>query len=121
MSKENLVNLLKAASKDEQLRKGLEDSESYESFKSLARDRGLEIDDIDEAVAASAIYVAIRNKSEELSEEQLKSVAGGIYVTHDQVAGILPDMDAPSFFSRNQASKETGAGQKGVLPGLGRI
>ena len=77
MSKENLVKLLEAAAKDEQLGQQLQSTSNYEEVKSLARTQGFDLGDLSEAEAARTIGVASGEISEELSDEELELVAGG--------------------------------------------
>lgn len=110
MSRENLAKLLKSAAKDEQLKARLEGTDSYDSLKSLAKERGLDISDVKEEDAATVVCVA---GSKELSEDELQKVAGGFTATDDlwrnskgfllEISGILPDMDAPRWTRTPQA------------------
>ena len=78
MSKENLVKLLEAAAADEQLMQQLRSTSSYEEVKSLARQQSLDLGDLSEEDAGHVVRVVTGEISEELSDEELEMVAGGV-------------------------------------------
>ncbi len=78
MSKENLVKLMQAVAEDEQLKAQLQQADSYEDIKNLARQQSLDLGDLSEEEAARTIGVATGEISEELSDEELELVASGV-------------------------------------------
>lgn len=83
MSKENLMNLLKASTNDEQLLKAMLACKSSDELKVFAGKKGYEISDLsnDEIVRA----VKFATGDDELTEEQIQEVAGGFLSTDPRV------------------------------------
>ncbi len=77
MSKENLVKLMQAAAEDEQLGHQWQSAGSYEDVKNLARGQGFDLGDLSAEAAARTIGVATGAVTEELSDKELETVAGG--------------------------------------------
>lgn len=78
MSKENLGKLLEAAGEDEQLLQQLQSVSSYEEVKNLARQQGFDLGDLSEEEAKRTIQVITGTVTEELTDEELEMVAGGV-------------------------------------------
>ena len=94
MSKENLVKLMQAAAKDEQLKAQLEQTDSYEGVKNLARKQGFNLGDLSAEEAKRTVGVATGEISDELSDEELELVAGGfeeVKVTFKRFKGLIGD------------------------------
>lgn len=77
MSKENLIKLMQAAAEDEQLQQRLQNADSYETVKTLAREQGYDLGDLSEEEAGRTVGVVTGQIKEELSDEELELVAGG--------------------------------------------
>ena len=78
MSKENLIKLMEAAAGDEQLKQQWQSADSYEKIKNLARQQSLDLGDLSQEEAARTIGVATGVITDELSDEELELVAGGV-------------------------------------------
>jgi hypothetical protein len=79
MSKENLVKLLETAGEDDQLMAQLQQADSYEAVKSLARQQSLDLGDLSEEEAGRTVGVVTGEIKEELTDEELELVAGGLF------------------------------------------
>jgi hypothetical protein len=77
MSKENLVKLLETAGEDDQLMAQLQQADSYEAVKSLARQQSLDLGNLSEEEAKRTVGVVTGEITEELSDEELELVSGG--------------------------------------------
>ena len=78
MSKQNLIKLMQAAAEDETLQQQLQKTESYEAIKNVAREQGFDLGDLSEEEARRTAGVVTGEFSEELSDEELELVAGGV-------------------------------------------
>ena len=90
MSKENLVKLMQAAAEDEQLKAQLAQADSYETVKDLAAEQGYELGNLSEEEAARTIGVATGQITEELTDEELETVAGGVKGENNAKLGKEP-------------------------------
>lgn len=77
MSKENLIKLLESAAEDEQLMQQLQGASSYEAVKSLARQQGFDLGELSAEEAQRTVDVVTGAVTDELSDEELETVAGG--------------------------------------------
>ena len=84
MSKENLIKLMEATAEDEELKRQWQSASSYEEVKNLARQQGFDLGDLSAEEAKRTIGVVTGEITEELSDEELEMVAGGI--TYDDKA-----------------------------------
>ena len=75
MSRENLIKLIQAAGEDEQLMAELQQVDSYEAVKNLARQQGFDLGDLSSAKATRTVGVITGEIKEELTDDELEMVA----------------------------------------------
>lgn len=78
MSQENIAELLKKASQDEQLKARLEKADNFAAIQAISKKCGLAIDDVKEEEVANLIAAATGALAGELSDKELEELAGGI-------------------------------------------
>lgn len=78
MSKENLIKLLETATVDEQLMQQLQNTTGYEEIKSVAGEHGFDLGNLSEEEAGRTVGVVTGEVQEELTDEELEMVAGGV-------------------------------------------
>jgi hypothetical protein len=78
MSKENLLKLMQAAAKDDQLLQQIQNSANFDEVKTLAEGLGLHLGDLTVAEAQRTVDAATGNADGELTDEEMEMVAGGL-------------------------------------------
>ena len=102
MSAERAVEFLAEAGQNSSLQERLQQVKTPEDVLQIAREQGYEISAEDMQVATQAV-----NSSEELSEEDLEAVAGGI--SFGAIAGaISTGVAVVDFINRNKGTIKRG-------------
>ena len=80
MSKQNLIKLMQTALEDEQLLARLQQADSFETVKTLAAERGLDLGNLSAEEARRTMDIFTGQISDELSDEELELIAGGFNI-----------------------------------------
>lgn len=96
MSRGNLVKLLEAAADDDDLRQQLQGAESYDQIRSVAEEHGFDLDAPNADDSWRAARAMARGNGDELTEEELNQVAGGVK------CDVHPRMGSPERPSRTR-------------------
>lgn len=80
MSKQNLIRFMQVMAKDEQLLAQFQQADNFEAIKTLAREQGLDLGDLNATESQRTVEVISGEITEELSDEELELVAGGFNI-----------------------------------------